>query len=230
MRRTPSWSAMLPGMSERDHDHHHDHDHDDDREIRTFAVLERLTVDDVHRAARALGQRRRQDLAKSLHVPVVTLTESQTAATVMRHRARTMSRGTISGLGRDLVAACGDDAVDALGDSSSDPTDDDLTGVLDGLVDSWGAPIVAVLLAATADGDFPARDVCLHALDDDPRLALDALGPVQVDGPAATPTSDGAVDDAGQEAKREARRLRRQEQKAKAKPTTGRPKYRKRHP
>jgi hypothetical protein len=225
---------MLPVMSEHDHHHGHDHDHEhehDDGEIRTLAVLERLTVDDVHRAARALGQRRRQDVAKSLHVPVVTLTESPTAATIVRHRARTMSRGTISGLGRDLVAGCGDDAVDALGDASSDPSDDDLAGVLDGLVDTWGAPIVAVLLAATADGDFPARDVCLRVLDRDPRFALDALGPEQVDGPVAAPqASEVAVDDAEQEAKREARRVRRQEQKAKAKPPTGRPKYRKRRP
>jgi hypothetical protein len=224
-----------------DKDDRDDHDGRDDRDgqpgdvadapIRTFAVLERLGADDVHRAARALGQRRQQDLATSLHVPVVTLTESPTAGAIVRHRARAMSRGVVSGLGRDLVAACGDDAVDALGDASNDPSDEDLAGVLDGLIANWGAPIVAVLLAATADGDFPARDVCLRALDHDPRLALDALGPVQNDAPIAPPQhSDATVDDAAQEAKREARRLRRQEHKAKAKPPAGRPKYRKRRP
>jgi hypothetical protein len=197
--------------------------------IRTFAVLERLDVDDVHRAARALPQRRQQDLAKSLRVPVVTLTESPTAASIVRHRARRMSRGAVSGLGRDLVAVCGDDTITALGDTSDDPSFEDLTGVLDPLVDTWGARVVAVLLAATADGDFPARDVCLRVLDEDPRFALDALGPVHTDDPAATPEhEEAAADDAAQEAKRDLRRQRRQEQKAKAKPPTGRPKYRKR--
>ena len=210
-----------------------DHDVDDaddaEPEIRTFAVLERLDVDDVHRAARALPQRRQQDLAKSLHVPVVTLTESPTAASIVRHRARRMGRGAVSGLGRDLVAMCGDDAITALGDSSDDPSYEELTGVLDPLVDTWGARIVAVLLAATADGDFPARDVCLRILDEDPRFALDALGPVTTDDPSATPEhEESAADEAAQEAKRELRRQRRQEQKAKAKPPAGRPKYRKR--
>jgi len=97
------------------------------------------------------------------------------------------------------------------------------------LVDTWGARIVAVLLAATADGDFPARDVCLRILDEDPRFALDALGPVTTDDPSATPEHEESVaDEAAQEAKRELRRQRRQEQKTKAKPPAGRPKYRKR--
>lgn len=219
------------------HDHegcgHLEHGHEgvESGETRTFPVLERLGVDDVHRAARGLGQRRLQDLARSLHVPVVTLTESPTAASIVRHRARNGSRGVVAGLARDLVAACSDDAIDALGDASGDPSYEDLIGVLDPLIDTWGAPIVALLLAATADGEFPAREVCLRALDEDPRLALDALGPRQIDDAAPTlGHAEPVADDAAQEVKREARRQRRQEQKAKAKPPTGRPKYRKRRP
>ena len=40
------------------------------------------------------------------------------------------------------------------------------------------------MLAATADGDFNAAAVCARMLDEDPRFALDALGPVEPDAPA----------------------------------------------
>jgi hypothetical protein len=201
----------------------------DSEDLRTMAVLERFVADDVHRAVRALPKRRQQDLAKALRGPVTALTDAGSAASFVRSRARKMSRAGVSVLGRELVEMCGDETVNALGDSSDDPSYDELLAVLEPITDKWGPRLVAVLLAATADGDFPARAVCERILDEDPRFALDALGIVQVD--EARPVVARAPKETPEEraAKQEQRRQRKQ-QPGKAKPPApARPRYRKEH-
>ena len=182
---------------------------------RTTTVFARLEAHDVHRAARALRKSRQQSLARALHVPVTVLTEGPNAAAVVRTRARNMEPARASAVGRDLVETCGDETVTALGDRSDDPTYDDLLSVLDPLIDKWGTRVVAVLLAATADGEFPARDVCARLLDEDPRFALDALGPPREDTIGRPASQEREVSDEEQELKKERRREKRQERAAK---------------
>jgi hypothetical protein len=119
-----------------------------------------------------------------------------------------MSRAGVSVLGRDLVEVCVDETVNELGDRSDDPSYDELLAVLEPVTEKWGPRIGAVMLAATVDGDFPARAVCERVLDEDPRFALDALGPVQVD--EARPTVVPAPKETPEEraAKQEQRRQR----------------------
>ncbi len=201
----------------------------DGEEVRTMAVLERLVADDVHRAVRALPKKRQQDLAKALRGPVTALTDAGSAASFVRSRARKMSRTGVSVLGRELVEVCVDETVHALGDSSDDPSYDELLAVLEPITETWGNRVVAVMLAATVDGDFPARAVCERALDEDPRFALDALGLVQIDETRTTVAPAPKVTPEERAAKQEQRRQRKQQHgKAKGKAAApARPKYRK---
>lgn len=186
-----------------------------DQPPRTPGVLARLDAGDVHRAVRALPRNRQQDLARILRVPLTALTEAPTAAALLRRRARRMKRDLLSRLGRDVIAVCAAETVDALGDRAGDPSVDDLLGVLDPIVGAWGTRLVALLLAATVDGDFPARQACEHLLDHDPRFALDALGPEQIDEARRRAGARvRAPEDDGDRATKRDERRRRQEQRA----------------
>ena len=129
----------------------------------------------------------------------------------------------------ELADACVGETIVALGDHHDRPSYDDLLGVLDPICARWGVRLVALMLAATADGDFNAAEVCARMLDEDPRFALDALGPVEPDVPApvARPPAPTVSDDE-LAAKRDQRRLRRESKKAKqpAKRADAPPSYR----
>jgi hypothetical protein len=185
-------------------------------ESRTIQVLARLTSSDVHHAAKALPSKVQQQLARAVGVPITVLTSSGKAAELVRRRARRLDTGHAAALGRDLADACVAETIAALGDRHDRPSYEDLLGVLDPICDRWGTRLVALMLAATSDGDFNAAAVCARMLDEDPRFALDALGPVQEDAPtpsigAPAPTAD----EAELEAKREQRRQRRESKRAK---------------
>jgi hypothetical protein len=182
---------------------------------RTTPVLARLTATDVQHAVKALPSKAQQQLARTVGVPITVLTSAGSAADLVRRRTRRLDNLKISALGRDLAEACVNDTITALGDRHDDPSYDDLLAVLDPVCERWGIRLVALMLAATADGDFNASAVCARILDEDPRFALDAIGPEQADAP---PTSIGAAPPASEaevEAKREQRRQRREARKAK---------------
>lgn len=183
---------------------------------RTAPVLARLTAADVHLAARALPSKAQQQLARSLGVPITVLTSSGNAAEIVRRRTRRADPTKAAAVGRELADACVAETIVALGEHHDRPSYDDLLGVLDPLCERWGVRIVALMLAATADGEFNAADVCAQMLDEDPRFALDALGPVEPDTP---PPTIHAVAPTASEAelavKRELRRQRRASKKAK---------------
>jgi hypothetical protein len=165
---------------------------------------------------KALPSKAQQQIARTVGVPITVLTSSGTAADLVRRRARRLDNPKTSALGRDLAAACVTDTIAALGDRHDDPSYDDLLAVLDPICERWGTRLVALMLAATADGDFNASAVCARLLDEDPRFALDAIGPEQA---GASPAPIGAsalpVSEADIEAKREQRRQRREARKAK---------------
>ncbi len=183
---------------------------------RTREVLRRLTSSDVHRATRALPSKTQQQLARTVGVPITVLTSASNAADLVRRRARRFDTAKVSALGRDLAEACVTHTIAALGDRYDNPSYEDLRGALEPICARWGVPLVTLMLAATADGDFNASAACGRLLDEDPRFALDAVGPEQVDAP---PSSIGAslssVTEAEREAKREQRRQRRDAKKAK---------------
>ncbi|HXY93559.1 MAG TPA: hypothetical protein VEP49_13850, partial [Acidimicrobiia bacterium] len=120
---------------------------------------------------------------------------------------------------RGLAEACVTETIVALGDHFLEPSYEDLGSALDERCERWGVRIVALMLAATADDDFPAREVCARLFDEDPRFALDALGPVQEDhAPKPVARHTPTPNEADAEAKREARRERRRAQKGQARP------------
>jgi hypothetical protein len=183
---------------------------------RTVQVLARLTSPDVHQAAKALPSKSQQQLARSLGVPISVLTSSGNAAELVRRRAHRLETRKASALGRDLAEACVVETIAALGEHHDHPSYDDLLGVLEPICARWRARLVALMLAATADADFNAAAVCARVLDEDPRFALDTLGPVEQDSPAAPIGAPApTVTDADLEAKRQQRRQRRESKKAK---------------
>ena len=195
---------------------------------RTREVLRRVGADDVHRAVKALPANRQQQLAGSLRTPVTVLTSTDGAADIVRRRTRDFSSLSRAALVRDLVEVCVDDAIDALGDRHADPSYQDLVAILDDLIARWDARIVALVLAATADGDFPASAVCARVLDEDPRLSPDALGPVHDESTTRPITKPTTVSEEEREAKRELRRQRREAKPTKSPAsTTSRPTYKK---
>src|SRR6478735_496249 len=151
---------------------------------RTIPVLARLTSADVHTAAKALPSKAQQQLARAVGVPITVLTSSGNAAEIVRRHARRFDPLKAAALGRDLADACVGETIVALGDHHDRPSYDDLLGVLDPICARWGVRLVALMLAATADGDFNAAEVCAQMLDEDPRFALETLGPVEPDTPA----------------------------------------------
>jgi hypothetical protein len=201
-------------------------------ESRTVQVLARLTSSDVHQAAKALPSRVQQELARAVGVPITVLTTSGKASELVRRRARRLDTAKAAALGRDLADACVSETIAALGDRHDRPSYDDLLGVLDPISARWGARLVALMLAATADGDFNAAAVCARVLDEDPRFALDTLGPLQQDAPtppigAPAPT----VSEDELRAKREQRKQRRESKKAKQPAKRAEPpSYRKKRP
>jgi hypothetical protein len=185
---------------------------------RTAPVLSRLTSDDVHRAARALPSKTLQQLARTVGVPISVLTSAGNAADLVRRRARRLDTANVSALGRDLAASCVADTISALGDRHDDPSYEDLLAILEPISARWGVRVVALMLAATADGDFNASAVCARLLDEDARFALDAIGPEQEASTRATIGTSTPTATAGEaeiEAKREQRRQRREAKKAK---------------
>lgn len=179
-------------------------------ESRTAEVLLRVGADDVHLAVRALPANRQQQLARSLRTPVTVLTAADSAADIVRRRTRGLSRSSTSAVVRDLVEVCLDEMIDALGDRQADPSYEELVSAVDGVLERWNVRVVALVLAATGDGDFPASAVCGRVLDEDPRFARDTLGPVHDEITARPVTKAPTVSEAELEAKREQRRLRRE--------------------
>jgi hypothetical protein len=198
-------------MTENDTEHESESD-----ASRTMPVLARLTSSDVHLAAKALPSKAQQQLARSLGVPITVVTSSGSVADIVRRRSRRLDTPKAAALGRELADACVSETIVALGDHHDDPWYEDLLAVLDPVVARWGVRLVALMLASTADGEFNAAAVCARMLDEDPRFALDALGPVEPDAPAPTVrTPLPTVSDADAAAKREQRKLRRASKKAK---------------
>ena len=59
------------------------------------------------------------------------------------------------------------ETIDALGDHHDRPSYEDLQGVIDPISERWGPRLVALMLAATADADFNAAEVCARMLDEE---------------------------------------------------------------
>jgi len=183
---------------------------------RSWPVLERIAPDDLNRAAAAAAPGELQEVARVLGLPGSVLTSTEGAADVLLRRARKRP-AIVPVIAVGLSSRVREAAIAALGDASDDPTYEELTAVLDDLVAAHGAPLVALMLAGIADGGFRAAEVCGRVLDDDPRFAPEALGPVREpaersQGPVVS--APAPVDDA----KREERRRRKQAAKQQRRP------------
>ncbi|MFM8238285.1 MAG: hypothetical protein ACKOBG_11135 [Actinomycetota bacterium] len=175
---------------------------------RSWPVLERIAPDDLNRAAAAAAPGELQEVARVLGLPGSVLTSAEGAADALLRRVRKRP-AIVPVVAVGITSGVRNEAIDALGDASEDPTFEELTGVLDDLVAAHGAPLVALMLAGIADGGFRAAEVCGRVLDEDPRFAPEALGPVRAPaertrGPVVA--APAPVD----EAKREERRQRKQ--------------------
>jgi len=183
---------------------------------RSWPVLERIAPDDLNRAAATTAPGELQEVARVLGLPGSVLTTTENAADALLRRARKRP-AIVPAVAVGLTSRVREEAIDALGDASENPTYEELTAVLDDLVAAHGAPLVALMLAGIADGGFRAAEVCGRVLDEDPRFAPEALGPVR----EPTERSRGPVVRAPapvDDAKREERRRRKQAAKQQRRP------------
>lgn len=150
----------------------------------TRDVLERMTADDIHHAARALDQRTLGELARYLELPKRTLTTDQSAARTLRRRIARAPDDYVVLVGAMLGRIVRVDIIEALGSHAGDPTLQQLSDATDEMLGRSGAAVVALVLANTADGDFPASAHCRSLLETHPHLMSAISGPV----PESAPT------------------------------------------
>jgi hypothetical protein len=87
-----------------------------------------------------------------------------------------MSRGRLKGVPERVAAvltdSCLQDCIEALGDKADFPSEDELRGVLAGLVHKHGVQPVRIMLASAVAGEAPASTAINRVLKTDPTLTL----------------------------------------------------------
>jgi hypothetical protein len=161
-------------------------------------------------AVQALPEPSRVELASTLQLPPATMHLGTALAPLLRRKLRSAAPHRQLTAAFALTEPVNDEMVHALGARHDDPSRDDVLGVLPGVLDRYGAPIVTLLVAAYAASGAAAQAVMAELLATDERLAIgdavdDEAAPlVPADASASTET----------EAEREARREERKAAKA----------------
>jgi hypothetical protein len=80
--------------------------------------------------------------------------------------------GDLQRLGVVLSDACLADCVEQLGDAADMPTEDELQGVIPGLIERHGLALVRLMLAATVVGEAPVSAIIVGLLKTDETVKL----------------------------------------------------------
>jgi len=120
--------------------------------------------------------------------------------------------GDLQRLGVVLTDLCLADCVEQLGDKADMPSEEDLQGVLPGLVTKYGIGAVRLMLAATVVGEAPASATIIGLLKTDEVVKLPA-----VELKPLAPLLPAKQDDADRLALKAQRKERRAQEQAEAK-------------
>jgi hypothetical protein len=140
---------------------------------RLSAALATFDDDALDDAIRALGEGEHLvELAQALNAKRPALLSHPHPSSLVRPRIYTGPPGRRVLAALSIAGPCSDDCIEMLGDQADDPTREDMDGVLDELVERWGAQMVTLMLAAYPAMDAPAGPTFAEILDTDERFAI----------------------------------------------------------
>lgn len=217
----------------------HDHDHDDhDGHGHGESPLERLRLcllnvdaERLRAGLRLLGRSQAEAVAKAVGAKAPLLVR---ASNPVAHLEKAVDRTVLLTVADAVIAPCLDATIDELGEAAEDPTLEQLVAAIDVVEPEHSRPVVVLMLAAVAAMGMPATKVCEELLATErfaPPTAVPeapALGPAGV-APLVAPTPTEA-ERAEQAAKREARKARKEQQRAKNRPQSPPPSWKKQKP
>ncbi len=141
-----------------------------DRLSAALATFDDEALDD---AIRALGEGEHlAELAQALNAKRPALLSHPHPSSLVRPRIYSGPPGRRVLAALSIAGPCSDDCIDMLGDKADEPERADMDGVLDELVERWGAQMVTLMLAAYPAMDAPAGPVFAEILDTDERFAI----------------------------------------------------------
>jgi hypothetical protein len=170
-----------------DHDHDHDHEHDEDdyvpsspevlaeRRERLAATLEAITLDDLNEHLKSAPAQVRHALTQRLNVRLDPKFVKGGVGKLIRTRLRSLSPTKQVEMAAELTAGLDHESSEFLGEESFNlPSAEDLSRLVDHLLESHRPVIVRTYLACTSAADAPVAVELDRLLLDDPRLAESA--------------------------------------------------------
>src|SRR3954453_3210688 len=140
---------------------------------RLSAALATFDDDALDDAIRALGEGEHLvELAQALNAKRPALLSHPHPSSLVRPRVYSGPPGRRVLAALSIAGPCSDDCIDVLGENSDDPTREDMDGVLDDLVERWGAQMVTLMLASYPAMDAPCGAVFAEILDTAERFAI----------------------------------------------------------
>jgi hypothetical protein len=180
-------------LTEHDHEHDHvhgddcDHDHDEDdyvpsspevlaeRRDRLAATLEAITLEDLNEHLKAAPPQVRNALTQRLNVRLDPKFVKGGVGKLIRTRLRSLSPTKQVEMAAELTAGLDHESSEFLGEEAFNlPSAEDLSRLVDHLLQSHRPVIVRTYLACTAAADAPVADELDKLLVDDPRIAVPA--------------------------------------------------------
>lgn len=178
-------------MTEHDHEHgedcDHDHEHDEDdyvpsspevlaeRRDRLAETLEAITLDDLNQHLKDAPPQVRHALTQRLNVRLDPKFVKGGVGKLIRTRLRSLSPTKQVEMAAELTAGLDHESSEFLGEEAFNlPSADDLSRLLDHLLERHRPVIVRTYFACTAAADAPVAGELDALLTDDPRLAVSA--------------------------------------------------------
>jgi hypothetical protein len=146
-----------------------------DRRDRLAATLEAITLDDLNEHLRAAPPQVRNALTQRLNVRLDPKFVKGGVGKLIRTRLRSLSPSKQVEMAAELTAGLDHESSEFLGEETFNlPSADDLSRLLDHLLERHRTVIVRTYFACTAAADAPVATELDALLTSDPRLALSA--------------------------------------------------------
>ena len=173
-----------------DHDHDHDHDHehevDDDwepsspevlaeRRERLTATLDAISLDDLNAHLQSAPPQVRNALTQRLNVRLDPKFIKGGMGKLIRTRLRSLSPTKQVEMAAELTAGIDHESSEFLGEEAFNlPSADDLSRLIDHLLERHRPVMVRTYFACTSAADAPVADELDTLLQNDPRIAVSA--------------------------------------------------------
>ena len=168
-----------------DHDHDHEHDEDDyvpsspevlaERRERLSQVLDSITLEDLNEHLKSAPPQVRNALTQRLNVRLDPKFVKGGVGKLIRTRLRSLSPTKQVEMAAELTAGLDHESSEFLGEEAFNlPTAEDLSRLLDHLLERHRPVMVRTYLACTSAADAPVAAEIDKLLVDDPRIAVSA--------------------------------------------------------